>query len=264
MIAASNVSYSGYNDMLTLSMMKSIWTDKKFDYHIGLSTFNSEEAAYSVSEILSKGLIGMEQYRNNKNMIKYQRQIFQCWGDPSLNFYWGANYGIEENLVEAYNERNGKLAILILNEVPVYCSIWDSTSQRLTREYGNRFLFDNPTCPETTIYIYKNGMKPIVHTMADVIAKQASSACEYTGSPSIEKASIDSSGNLSIVLSGPQKEGLVLAITEANGIQPLASVYVPVEDEVTDYTLTNPNTRIVYISLRDDKTIIDSKSILKK
>lgn len=88
--AATQISYSGYNDALMIGMIDAIWPEPglivKFPYYNNeISTIS--EPIYELGQILEQGLQRMEDTYGSSTYHNYTREIFHCFGDPSMQIY---------------------------------------------------------------------------------------------------------------------------------------------------------------------------------
>lgn len=88
---ATEVSYSGYNDVLTTGMFDAIWPDPGLSIKIPNQN-NSFSATptptYALGQILAQGMVRLaETYGYNNSYTKYTNEIFHCFGDPSMKIY---------------------------------------------------------------------------------------------------------------------------------------------------------------------------------
>lgn len=88
---ATEVSYSGYNDVLTTGMFDAIWPNPGL--HINIPNRNNTFSvtptpSYTLGQILAQGMIRLsETYGMSSDHVKYTREIFHCFGDPSMKIY---------------------------------------------------------------------------------------------------------------------------------------------------------------------------------
>lgn len=89
-IAASELSLSGYNDVLAMELFQSMWPDSSVitdfpRYNTTVYNYNGAPV-YVLGKILKKGLAGLSS-RYSGFYIPYTKSIFHCFGDPSMRFY---------------------------------------------------------------------------------------------------------------------------------------------------------------------------------
>ena len=89
--AASEVSYSGDNDALTTGMFDAIWPEPGLS--IKLPGCNKKFSTtplptYALGQILNQGMFRLsETYGFSNAYTKYDKEIFHCFGDPSMKIY---------------------------------------------------------------------------------------------------------------------------------------------------------------------------------
>lgn len=90
-IAASEISYSGYNDVLAMEMFQSIWPGSSilntFPYYYPKQTNREEMPIFELGKILNKGLTALEEKYKLQNRTQYTKRLFHCFGDPSMEIY---------------------------------------------------------------------------------------------------------------------------------------------------------------------------------
>lgn len=87
---ASSISYSGYNDVLAGGMFDAIWPTPglRIVYDKYTSSEPTPLPTYQLGQILDQGLSRMtEIYGKNTKVVKYTKEIFHCFGDPSMQIY---------------------------------------------------------------------------------------------------------------------------------------------------------------------------------
>lgn len=89
-IAASEISYSGPNDVLAMEMFQSIWPElsiaTKFQKYTPSEDAGSSMPMYSIGKILKKGISELSS-KYTGSYIPYTKRIFHCFGDPSMEIY---------------------------------------------------------------------------------------------------------------------------------------------------------------------------------
>ena len=88
---ATQVSYSGYNDALTTGMFDAIWPNPGLSINIpghNNSFSTTPTPTYTLGQILGQGMVRLEEtYGSNVTLTKYTKEIFHCFGDPSMKLY---------------------------------------------------------------------------------------------------------------------------------------------------------------------------------
>ncbi len=87
--AASQISYSGYNDALTVGMFDAIWSNPGLLPNFGSGgisnpNVNTHSDIYKMGHVLNQGLLRMGQ---TWGLDQYTNRIFHYFGDPSMEMY---------------------------------------------------------------------------------------------------------------------------------------------------------------------------------
>lgn len=90
-IAATDVSFSGYNDAMTFGMFDAIWPDLTPEFRQKFYNPNTTftNPTYEVGEFMDLGLMRMDQtwgYNHSSQRITTWK-LFHCFGDPSMMLY---------------------------------------------------------------------------------------------------------------------------------------------------------------------------------
>lgn len=86
---ASETSYSGYNDVLTGGMFDAIWPSPGLRIVLPRqsSTGITPTPTYRLGQILDQGMNRMSEiYGSSNSYVKYTKELFHCFGDPSMFF----------------------------------------------------------------------------------------------------------------------------------------------------------------------------------
>lgn len=88
--AATQVTYSGYNDALTIGMFGSIWPQPLFSISMPIAsgTWGEPcEPVYELGQILDQGWFRMSNIMPNTSTKTYEGKVFHCFGDPGMMIY---------------------------------------------------------------------------------------------------------------------------------------------------------------------------------
>lgn len=103
-IAASETSFSGYNDALTLAMISAIWPNPRFikdfpKYENYVEITNTP--IYKLGDILDIGFENIAKIFPKKTPIVYlhTKEIFHCFGDPAMEIYTATPTSFENAIV---------------------------------------------------------------------------------------------------------------------------------------------------------------------
>lgn len=91
--AATNTSFSGYNEPLTFGMFDALWPGLSLGY--GLRNYNNythiDTPLYELGEVLDAGLFRLKEtwgaVNGNSAFSNYTSCLFHCFGDPSMRMY---------------------------------------------------------------------------------------------------------------------------------------------------------------------------------
>lgn len=90
-LAATEISYSGYNDVLTGGLFDAIWPSPGLRIVMpGNKTSGGQTPtpSYRLGQVLDQGLARMiEIYGANSSYVRYTQEIFHYFGDPSMRIY---------------------------------------------------------------------------------------------------------------------------------------------------------------------------------
>lgn len=259
-IGATTTSYSQLNDVLSLAMMNSIWPNKSFKYYNSTGQFDNsfKSPAYSIGEVLQIGLSRMEEaFPQYSQYAAHERLEFHCLGDPSLYIYWGAQTNLEENLSISY--KDGYVKVTIPGDDDYYISFWEAYSKRKQRTYGNYATFQTDYPDETTVYVYKNGIKPI-HQYSNYPYPQKLSIAEQ---PEISNISFNGNDEVNINLEGDTSNTTIIVGEADNLLTAMPYAYNVSEQSVT-HEIKNTGCRFFIISLNRNGELLQSKTIYKK
>jgi hypothetical protein len=176
--AASQVSYSGYNDALAVGMFDAIWSNPGLlpDFGQGTNSYNvtSHSDIYPMGKVLIHGLIRMgETY----GLDSYTNRIFHYFGDPSMEIYTD-NPASFSNIIVTQSNNND---IFVNTSVP-NCKIIVSSSSDMGKSYFqaidsvSSYTFNNVNVP-VFITIKKHNYVPL--TLSSIIGKNEIT-CEET------------------------------------------------------------------------------------
>lgn len=258
-IGSTTTSYSELNDVLSLAMMNSIWPDKSFKYYNTTGQFNNtfKTPSYSIGEVLQIGLSKMEEaFPQYPKYATHERLEFHCLGDPSLYIYWGAESNLEESLNISY--KDGYVTVSIPGNQDYYISFWEAYSKRKQRTYGNYATFQTDFPDETSVYIYKNGIKPI-HQYSNYPYPPKRSIAEQ---PAISNISFNNN-EVNIELEG-DSNGTMLIVGEADNLLTSKPYFYNPEEPYVTHQIQNPGCRFFIVSLNHNGELLQSKTIYKK
>lgn len=143
---ATETSYSGYNDALTGGMFDAIWCFPGLRITIPNHSYNSvtPTPTYRLGQILDQGLERMnETYGGNNSMyIKYTKELFHCFGDPSMFFPTASPTAFSQRICTRASD---KISVSFVDDGATI-SFYDHLKDHVTSYHGTSatFLTDNP------------------------------------------------------------------------------------------------------------------------
>ena len=193
--AATEVSYSGYNDAMVEGMFDAIWPDPgigdSINSYLGYPNITPTlTPTYRLGQILDQGLRRMEEtwgqsWRGNSISTQFTREIFHCFDDPGMRIYTDTptefkklsitcdvyyrirvNLGAEVGDIVFYDEQTGVVR-LYTGRSAEYSG--DPRHVRICVSGHNKIPFIGyPVCPDT-YYIQNETVKGPKHYKSDVI-----------------------------------------------------------------------------------------------
>lgn len=161
--AASYISFSPYNDYLTIGMFNSIWRNSSLaTYFQNQPGMSNRKPVYSLGEILDEGMQHVcSRYSSNDLLFKYTRERIHIFGDPGMMIHTQqpVYYNKHSVLYNKTSPLSVKLDISLNNDQDdVYLAISDSNTAELYT--GKNITFSGYASPTTRIYIYGPNYKP--------------------------------------------------------------------------------------------------------
>lgn len=127
---ATHTSYSGYNDILTLGMFDAVWPSDYLrpsfaDAHYQTGGI-TPTPTYEIGQILNQGKARLSEvynmYTYGIQHTKYTKEIFHCFGDPSMKLYTAIptpfeNVEILRSADSLYVNLNGDTATIVILDI---------------------------------------------------------------------------------------------------------------------------------------------------
>lgn len=160
-IAASEISISGYNDVFTYSMFDAIWPGSKLTPNFvsnGLFTPTKgyRFGEYRMGKIFETGMRKMEEIAADKYK-SYTRKVFHLFGDPSMQFY--TEVPIDgKDLVSYLNNNCISVSCMGLNAIT---SVYNERRDE-TKAYYNVVALEIEDPDYSTICISGKNIKPYI------------------------------------------------------------------------------------------------------
>lgn len=88
-IGATNTSFSGYNDILSLSIFDTLWPTPGITTSFKGLPQNSHTPIYAIGDVLNQAKMTLDysNYYDKLDYWRYTQGIFHCFGDPSMELY---------------------------------------------------------------------------------------------------------------------------------------------------------------------------------
>ncbi len=165
---ATATSYSGRNDALTTGMFDAIWPNPGLSIHIPNKndTFSATPSpTYTLGQILNQGMVRLaETYGLSDPKTIYTKEIFHCFGDPSMKIY--------TQCPTAFTN-----VIISRNESSISVNLGDSVVARITAY--------NPTTGEVQSFVGNFATITTSNPEEDIICISAHNRIPYIQSPDI-------------------------------------------------------------------------------
>ena len=165
-IAASQISYSGYNDVLTMEMFQQIWPDSKFKYafpNYSPISCIGRKPIKRMGEVLNAGKLNLSQYYKPKEAYtKYTMYIFHWFGDPSMkiqttNLMVSPNISITPSSPYQIPEAS---TFIVDTGIEVLLAKVDNTTSQVLNATGSRFSIPGSELSKYKFYISADNIKP--------------------------------------------------------------------------------------------------------
>ena len=143
--AATEISFSGYNDAMTLGMFDAIWPNLQptyyFNSYSGYST--TPTPTYELGQILDQGLLRMGETYGMKSAPKTRitRYLFHCFGDPSMRIYTENPQNFAEPLIYS----RGDSIFVFAEDGDCQITFYDKMTQDVKSYNGNYAAYANPS-----------------------------------------------------------------------------------------------------------------------
>ena len=157
--AATEVSYSGYNDVLSGGLFDAIWPSPGLRITLPTSTSTGEKTpfpSYRLGQILDQGLARMvEIYGHNADFTHYTQELFHCFGDPSMRIYTKVPTPFRE--VEVQREGN---RIRVFSDDYAEMSFYDPTDNTVSAYKGRFISIETKKAQELVVCVSKHNKIP--------------------------------------------------------------------------------------------------------
>lgn len=258
-IAASQVSYSSYNDSLIEGIIDAIWPNPgiipKFNVSLG-SVSQTPEVVNRLGPILEQGLFRMnEQWGSySKEASLYQYEVYHIFGDPSMYFFTEKPTTFSD--VEILRDETG---IHVSTNGEIASISFFNPDSGAAYKYETSEIFFSTDDAENTI-VCLSGYNHLTYLDGTVTPISEDSELK----PSIIRCTSNDNATASVkILSGNLSRNVSVSISDVNGNY-IYSMPVVTEMNAADFELPMPDLGGVYvISLCVDGMVVDTKKIIK-
>ncbi len=145
MIAATESSYSGYNDAMTLGFFDAIWPGLQPVYGLrGYSSYSQNTTPiYEIGKVLDMGLIRMSETFGTNNSTRNLEtwELFHCFGDPSMRINTSLPCEFTEPLIYSRNDS----IYVFAEDGDCQITFYNKTTKKNKSFKGNYAVYPNPT-----------------------------------------------------------------------------------------------------------------------
>lgn len=259
-IAASEVSYSGYNDSLAEGIIDAIWPSPglipRFNKsNIGTTT-KTPTPTFRLGQILEQGLFRMNEQWGipDKYTVAYQYEIFHLFGDPSMYFFTEvpkkfSNVEISRDNYGIYVSTNGE---------PASISFYNGITDTAYKYETDKIYF--PTDDQENTIVCLTGHNRL--TYLDGVTIPISE--EIESKPSILNCTVTDRSTASVsILLGNKSKNASICISDIAGFHTCST---EINDDINLSEIELPltlNKGVYIVSLYVDGMIIETKKLIK-
>ena len=161
---ATQLSYSGYNDALTEGMFDAIWPSSKLHPKFpGTSGTASATPTptYELGQILNQGQARLaETYgKRNSGYTTYTKELFHCFGDPSMKIYTAAPTAFTNVSVN----RGSNAVSVNLNGTTATIAFYDLVSGEVTYTTGTTATYSTNHAANVSVSVSAHNRIPYVN-----------------------------------------------------------------------------------------------------
>lgn len=161
---ATEASYSGYNDVLTGGMFDAIWPTPGL--RIVMPSQNSTgitpSPTYRLGQILDQGLARMSEiYGANLNTVKYTKELFHCFGDPSMQIYTAMPTSFTDITL---NRGANNVSVALDNGSTATISFYNLVTGEVKSYIGSSASYSTAYPQNVTVCVSAHNKRPYVNT----------------------------------------------------------------------------------------------------
>ena len=161
--AATETSYSGYNDALTTGMFDAIWSNPGLSIHIPGHNYTfstTPTPTYALGQILAQGYVRLDEtYGYNNTYTKYTKEIFHCFGDPSMKIYTQCPTAFTDVLI---SRNDSSISVNLGDSVIARITAYNPATGEVQSYVGNFATITSPYPEEDIICISAHNRIPFI------------------------------------------------------------------------------------------------------
>ncbi len=159
---ATQNSYTPYNDILTGGMFDAVWPDPGLRIIIPGQTSNgiTPTPTYRLGQILNQGLARMSEIFGTSNSYgRYTREIFHCFGDPSMRIYTNTPTAFSRVTV---NRGSDNITVSLSDGEKATITFCNLINGKVTSYVGSNAVYKTKTAGYITVCISNHNKIPYI------------------------------------------------------------------------------------------------------
>ena len=159
---ATQNSYTPLNDILTGGMFDAIWPSPGLRITIPNKTSGGQTPTptYQLGQILNQGLARMSEIYGTKDSYSlYTREIFHCFGDPSMRIYTDVPTVFSGVTV---NRGSNNITVSLSNGEKATITFYNLINGKVTSYVGSSVVYDTKTPKHVTVCISGHNTIPYI------------------------------------------------------------------------------------------------------
>ena len=166
--AATETSYSGYNDVLAGGLFDAIWPDPGLRIVMPSNSpveNSTPDPVYRLGEILDQGFTRLtEIYGANAPYTLYTKEVFHCFGDPSMQIYTD----VPSPFTNVMLSSNGNSITVSLASGPATITFYDMMNGNVASYIGTSVTHQTNNPKNVTICISGHNKIPYILRAAEI------------------------------------------------------------------------------------------------
>ena len=256
-IAPSELSYSGYNEVLAMEMFQSIWPKSNvltdFPNYVTNGINHNNVPIYSIGKILQKGKNGVMTKYLYTSLTAYTKRIYHCFGDPSMRMYTAKPKKIFKPSLN--NHPTLPTPILTTSETVLVSIIRkDGTVQRATGTHFEIPELNKPYIKNPIVKISITGHNIIPNIIDDLYSTNVTASYSEISDINV------SQGNINLEFIVTEGSDLKVRMRAVNSMSGTFEEFPVINDKVSIPTNDFPK-GIYVIELIEDGRGVDSRKV---